>query len=162
MALTVEIISEFYEKFREDFESFFVGLYEEEKANSVIGDLSQFLTNEYLDQVIFGFLNEDGVIDPKVIYEVSIKRVLTRGLGRAKEIEAPEFSEDKRQRILILKLSEKFTKLDRENTLDFLRNSLFNDWSYLIDLELSGFQKKQVFFSKEQLTVQRGVKNGEV
>jgi len=160
MALTVEIISEFYKKFRGDFESFFAGLYEGEKAKSAIEDLSQFLTNEYLDQVIFGFLNEDGVIDPKVIYEVSIKRELTRGLGRAKEIEVREFSEDKRQRILILKLSEKFTKLDRENTLDFLRNSLFNDWSYLIDLELSGFQKKQVFFSKEQLTVQRGVKNG--
>ena len=162
MAVTVEIISEFNKKFREDFELFFAGLYGEEKAKSAIEDLSQFLTNEYLDQVIFGFLNEDGVIDPKVIYEVSIKRELTRGLGRAKEIEVPEFSEDKRQRILILKLSEKFTKLDRENTLDFLRNSLFNDWSYLIDLELSGFQKKQVFFSKEQLTVQRGVKNGEV
>ena len=162
MVLTVEIISNFRKKFGEDFESFFAGLYDEEKADSIIGDLSQFITNEYLDQVIFGFLNEDGVIDPKVIYGFSIKRDLARALGKKKEIELPEFSEDKRQRILMLKLSDKFTKLDRENTLDFLRNSLFNDWSYLVDLELSGFQKREVFFLAEQLTVRRGVKNGEV
>ena len=162
MALTVEIISEFYKKFIADFESFFAGLYEGEKVDSILGDLTQFITNEYLNRVIFGFLNEDGVIDPKVIYEIIIKRKLTKGLGREKEIESPKFSEDRRQRILILKLSEKFTKLDRENTLDFLRNSLFNDWSYLIDLELSGFQKKGLFFSKEQLIIERGVRNGEV
>jgi len=162
MALTVELVSKFNEKFHEDFEIFFKGLYEGEKADSITGDLIQFMTNEFLDRIIFGFLSEDGVVDSKVVYEVNIKRELTRESGRKMKTEIPEFSDDRRQRILILKLSEKFTRLDRENTLDFLRNSLFNDWSYLVDLELSGFRKREVFFSKEQLTVKRGLRNGEV
>lgn len=162
MALTVEIISKFREKFGEDFESFFAGLYEEEIAASIIGDLCQFVTNEYIERIIFGFLTEDGIIDPEVAYDINTKAESIAGLGKGKDIKSPEFSEDRRQRILILELAEKFTNLDRENTLDFLRNSLFNDWSYLVDLDMVAFPKRDIFFSKGPLTIQRGVKNGDV
>lgn len=162
MALTVEIISQFHEKFAEDFELFFAGLYDENKAATVIGDLCQFITNEYVEKIIFGYINEDGIIETKVAYEIDTKSKSIHSLGKEITKKPLEFSEDKRQRILTLELSKKFIHLDRENTLDFLRNSLFNDWSYLVDLGLGELQKRELYFSKGPLAIKRRINNGEI
>lgn len=157
-----DLLREFNLKFRKDFEAFFSGLYEEEKVASILYDLSQFITNGFLNMIIFGYLNEEGHIFPYSKYEIS---KITNLSTKIKREEAPILNvdkSDKRQRILCIEISERFKNFERENTLGFLKNVLENDWSYLIDLELEGISRTDYFFFKEPLFVKRGIKDGEV
>ena len=131
MSITIEVLSGFNERFREDFKSFFSGVYEKDIMARIIGDLSQFISNDYSKRILFGFLTEDDSVDIKVVYE--IKRNVSESVNLRKEdhIETFDFSDNKRQRILILELSPKYTQLDRDSLLDFQRNNLKSGYDKL-------------------------------